>query len=236
MADASSENVAVLLGDGEGNFGTTFFPAGPFGSVSVATADLNSDGNLDLALADLIDGNVSILLGDGTGGFLSPMTFPGNFPTSVAIGDFNGDGFPDLALANPGFPIGPGPAGVSILLGNGAGLFDTPILTTGIHPTQPLTNIAGVGIFQPLLAIGDFNHDGNLDVAVAEASKNDVAVLLGKGTGGFAAASRLATGSSPVALITADLSGSHKADLAVANFESNDISVLLIKNFRESQK
>jgi hypothetical protein len=69
--------------------------------LSVAVADLNKDGFLDLATVSQALHNVSVLLGTGTGGF-GPATdfFAGLGPQGVAVGDLDGDGFPDVATAN----------------------------------------------------------------------------------------------------------------------------------------
>jgi FG-GAP-like repeat len=89
---------------------------------AVAVGDFNSDGHVDLAVANSDDGTVSILLGNGSGGFTQPTGTPiavGASPRSVAIGDFNGDGHADLAVVDSG----PGNNTVTILLGNGSGGF-----------------------------------------------------------------------------------------------------------------
>jgi hypothetical protein len=98
-----SDNVSILLGDGDGNFGVpTHFVAGRDG-FAIAVGDFNGDGKQDLAVAKSseVDANVSILLGDGTGNFSAPTKFgAGTFSQSVAVGDFNGDGKQDLVVAN----------------------------------------------------------------------------------------------------------------------------------------
>src|SRR5579871_855043 len=60
---------------------------------SVATADVNGDGKLDLLVANGAAGNVGVLPGNGNGGFGAESTFAvGTTPFSVAVGDFNRDG------------------------------------------------------------------------------------------------------------------------------------------------
>jgi hypothetical protein len=84
----------------------------------VGAADLNGDGNLDLAAPITGDGSgttVSIFLGNGDGTFQSYTDFTvGQNPDQIAIGDFNGDGRLDLATANQG------PNTVSVLLQDGS--------------------------------------------------------------------------------------------------------------------
>jgi hypothetical protein len=79
------------------------------------------------------------------------------------------------------------------------------------------------------VSVGDFNGDGNQDLAVANEYSNSVSVLLGNGSGGFTAAtgSPYSTGSYPVSLAVGDFNGDGIQDLAVANEYSNSISVLL---------
>ena len=87
---------------------------------SLAIADINRDGKLDLVIANFTSNNVSILLGNGAGGFSpaagSPFT-AGTGPTSVTIADFNGNGKLDVAVANSSSND------VTLLLGDGTGGF-----------------------------------------------------------------------------------------------------------------
>ncbi len=96
--------------------------------------------------------------------FIARRDFPaGTQPAAVAVGDFNGDGVPDLAVANSA-------NSVSVLLGNGDGNFQAPL----IFP---------VGIGPQSVVVGDFNGDGFQDLAVANEVSNNVLVLLGNGDG-----------------------------------------------------
>jgi hypothetical protein len=126
----NSDNVSVLLGNGNGTFGSvTNFAAGDR-ARSVATGDFNRDGKLDLVLANDEINNVSVLLGNGDGAFGTATNFaPGDGPISVVVGDFNRDGSLDLAVAN--FRS----ADVSILL-NGAGLATSGPLVAAILPSS----------------------------------------------------------------------------------------------------
>ncbi len=146
--------LAIYLSKGDGTFQrATSAPmtVGPE-ATSAVTADLNGDGFLDLAVANLADsvshGTVTIFLGAGDGTFtlLSTKTTVGVDPYMIAYGDFNGDGKVDLATANNADDT------VSYLLGNGDGTF------------QPTIASAYLGQFTTSLAAGDINGDGVTDV------------------------------------------------------------------------
>jgi Flp pilus assembly secretin CpaC len=150
------------------------------------------------------------LLGGLSG--LSSLSLPrtdytvGNAPISVAIADFNGDGHPDLAVANQTDGT------VSILLGNGDGTFAAQTTVTLPAGTAKVSPSA--------LATGDFDGDGNLDIAVTDSANNDVIILFGDGRGNFApsaTAPTYPTGTAPVALLVSDFNGDSIPDLAVVD-------------------
>ena len=213
VADYSywSAAVSVLLGNGDGAFrAAASFRVGSFGT-SVAVGDFNRDGRPDLAVANLNSANVSVLPGYGDGTFEDAASFPaGSYPSSVVTGDFNGDGKLDMAVANAGFPSGGDIGSVSLLLSKGDGTFQPALnLVTGTSPHS--------------VAVGDFNGDGKLDLAVANAGypaggdPGSVSVLLGNGDGTFQAALKVAAGTSPYSVVVGDFNGDGKLDLAVAN-------------------
>jgi len=94
-------SVSILLGDGAGNFKLASSLATGSYPSSVALADFNGDGKLDLAVANFTSSTVSVFLGDGTGNFALALSFgAGSGPDSVAVGDFNGDGRLDMAVGD----------------------------------------------------------------------------------------------------------------------------------------
>ncbi|MEH2067451.1 MAG: DUF4347 domain-containing protein [Nostoc sp.] len=90
----------------------------------------------------------------------------------------------------------------------------------------PATNFS-VASNPPSVTVGDFNKDGNSDLAVANINSNNVSVLLGNGSGGFGAATNFGVGNSPISVTVGDFNKDGNFDLAVANADSNSISVLL---------
>ena len=222
IGNNGSNNVTVLLNitpDANLNWQFTPAPGSPFATgnlpLSVAVGDFNGDGRPDLATANRQDNTVTVLLGTGTGAFTPAPTSPfpvGVGPQSVAVGDFNGDSKPDLAVANTDDNT------VTVLLGDGTGGFTAA-------PGSPFP----VGTYPESVAVGDFNRDGKLDLAIANAGSNNVTVLLGDGAGGFAAASGspLPVGAFPLSVVVEDFNGDHALDLATSNWGDGTVSVLL---------
>jgi hypothetical protein len=135
----------------------------PLPAYSIATADFNGDGKLDLVFitSDPITGNWSfyVMLGNGDGSFGSPTAFPQGVPgqpgISIVVADCNGDHKPDLLVL----------AGtLNVFLGKGDGTFAPAVsYFAGAGPTS--------------FVVGDFNNDGIADAAVA--SSAGIGILLG---------------------------------------------------------
>ena len=106
---------------------------------------------------------------------------------------------------------------VTLLLGNGTGGF-------AAASGSPFA----VGSTPYSVAVGDFNGDGKPDLAVANEFNNNVTVLLGDGTGGFAEApgSPFAVGSTPSFVAAGDFNGDGKLDLVTTSTDNN-VTVLL---------
>jgi hypothetical protein len=184
-------------------------------ATSVAAADVNADGKLDVVLTKTDFNGVLVSLGDGAGNFSGFKSYGtgGFFPLHVVARDFNGDGQIDLAVANLNGESG---GNVALLLGDGAGAFGTP--TTYAAGPSPSS-----------IAAGDFNSDNKLDLAVASGGGQNVSILLGDGAGGFAAPASVSTGGTAEgrALVAVDVNGDGKIDLAVANRQEGNVVVLL---------
>ena len=170
VANWISSAVGVLLGNGDG----TFQPAVTYGSgtdwaLAVAVADANGDGKPDLVVANSANytgGSLSVLLGNGDGTFQPEVSYDsgGLGPQSVAIADVNGDGNPDLLEGNANNVTNEGSVGV--LLGNGDGTFQAPLIFDS-------GGLAAFGI-----AVADVNGDGRPDLLVVNYNSWTVGVLL----------------------------------------------------------
>jgi hypothetical protein len=84
-----------------------------------------------------------------------------------------------------------------------------------------------VGSFPSSVAVGDFNGDGALDLAVANGYSRNVSVLLGNEDGTFQAARNFGAGLNPHSVAVGDFNGDGALDLGVANAGSNDVWVLI---------
>jgi hypothetical protein len=220
----------TMLGNGDGTFvpasGSPMpMPSPPyndFGSPYVGpitVGDFNHSGHAGLAVAQWFNQAAVILLGNGNGTFsYSSATFansPGAFSTGVDTAGFNADGNLDLALINS-------TSGLSVVdLAYGKGAFNTAgsLFTRG---------------FPAGAAVGDFNGDERLDVAVAGGGSttypnSGLAVSLGKGDGTFtqASASPISLGQDLSAIVTGDFNGDGKLDLAITDAVGNEVFVLL---------
>jgi hypothetical protein len=215
VANWISNDVTVMLGQGDGTFRTETIPAGP-GPYDIVTGDFNGDGRPDLAIADNNANEVTVLLGQGDGTFRSETipvgVGPFSGPFALVTGDFLGNGRTDLAVACREYYFDPvlGDAflgSLSVLLNNGDGTFQTE--------TIPL------GTFLTGLAAGDFFGDGHTDLAVADAGalwgSSDAVTVVRVQPDGTLRTQTIPVGPSPEGILAGDFTGDGRADLASIN-------------------
>lgn len=201
--------VSVFDGRGDGTFeAPRKFTTGSE-PVSLALADLNGDGHVDVITGNFRVSSVSVLLGRGDGTFDAPATLPFAFPgvTAVAVDDLNHGGGLDLVVAT-------GSGSVGVCLGNGDGSFGAPSFFAARGGED--------------VEVADLNGDKAQDLAIPGQFSDFIAVLLGNGDGTFEAVSTFSTGtgSFPLDVAVADLDSDGARDLASANANSTEISVL----------
>ena len=173
----SAEPFSLFLGNGDGTFAAPVFAGAPGVNVSSLTAaDLNNDGYTDLVYVNTLatgGSQVRILLSSPSGSFndvapsglLSPVY-------GLVVADFNNDHIPDL------FVIDPSGKGIAYF-GVGDGTFRPASLS-------PVQASDGYLVFPPFVA-GDFDNDGNIDIATRTAlfGPDEIVFLWGDGHGNF---------------------------------------------------
>jgi FG-GAP-like repeat/FG-GAP repeat len=170
----------------------------------IGVADFNRDGDVDLAVPTF-GPNVSVLLGGPGGSFGAPITVPvdeGFRTSSLAVGDFNADGDPDLAVTSLSSSEDL-PRNVAVLFGQTGAAFSTP------------TTLAA-GDFPIDVAVGDFNRDGDPDLAVANdtsLSSGGISIFVGGPSGGFAGPTSL-SGGGLNSVVVGDFNADGDQDLA----------------------
>jgi hypothetical protein len=213
--------VSILLGNGDGTFQAPIIYGSGGGANSVAVADLNVDGRIDVVEANGTTSTIGVLLNGGNGTFHAEEGFfSGGYDTLASIvTDLNGDGKLDLVLANECIDANCNNGSVGVLLGNGDGTF------------QPAASYSSGGYDAYSVAVADINGDGKPDVVVANCSEGNcttgsIGVLLGNGDGTLKAAASYSIAGLPQWLVVADVNGDHRPDVVTVNSDST-LAILL---------
>ena len=214
MTNGNLSDIALLPGDGTGNFRPRVEVPSGRNPAAVLAGDFNHDGKADYITANLDSNTVSVVLGKGNGTFFDigpDIPSNGAFSNQIIAADFNHDGIMDLAQVNTGIFGDQVGNSVSILLGASGGGFQTGrVFVAGTFPTA--------------LAAGDLNNDGLLDLAVgafgdmARSIPPRLAVLPGNGDGTFGPPQEFVPGpGSPTSVAIADVNGDGNLDAVVAH-------------------
>lgn len=209
-ANGTGAAVRAYLSNGDGSF-----KAGAIYTVTslnaISLADVNLDGILDLVLTSFA-GPIQVLLGKGDGTFDSPISGPTTYASGgMVLQDFNGDGKPDIAVGTY--------AGIALLAGNGDGTFQAPVYSACGSTTCSGSVTAALG-YSGRMIVGDFNGDGNLDLATYppfDTTLSGAVVIIGNGDGTFQAPIPFAASGTPDDLLAGDFNSDGISDLAIPN-------------------
>jgi len=220
-ANHSSDTLTVFIQEEDGSFaepqslGDSFVTDGPF---SVALGDVDGDGRLDVVSANILSDTLTVFLQDENGGFAAPCSLGDSSvtdgPYSVVLGDVNGDGRLDLVSANTFSDT------LTVFLQVDDGDFAEPSFLGDSSVT------AGAR----LVALGDVDGDGRLDLVSANFGSDTLTIFLQEDDGGFAAPLSLANSSAtdrPHSVALGDLNGDGRLDLVSSNTFSYPYTVFL---------
>jgi FG-GAP-like repeat/FG-GAP repeat len=231
VANSNTQDVGVLLGHGDGTFADAVsYPTTGYSAYDIKAADLNGDGDLDLAVVAYTTGGVpaiGIVLADsnapGTFGTANFVAVNGR-PNNIALGDLNKDGKIDMAVTEHAGTVFNGQ--IEIFLNDGTGTF-------AAAPTAyPASAIGGAGGDSwPLdIQMFDMNGDGNLDLVYLNDDYGTLAVALGNGDGTIAAPTEFPSTEYVAGLALADVNGDGAMDVLTGEDEAGGFSVFLNAN------
>jgi hypothetical protein len=231
VADALSNTVSVLLGNGDGTFQAprqfavgAFQTPNPLGAEfklptfrrKVVLADLTHNGKLDIVVTNYDSGDVSVLLNRGDGTFEPQRRFDATTaPFDVAVGDLTGNGIPDLVVASADLS---GMSTVAVLLGRGDGTFQPE--RTFMVPTPGDVAFSSV-------AIADLNHDGKADLVFSGSPSFQLTVFLGNGDGTFQPGTDFPSNRLGTGVVIGDVNGDGNLDITTSGLDPGSLSVLL---------
>ena len=206
----TTNNVAIFQNNGNGTFTLGQRISVPHANVVSITSFTQSNGRVDLAVANQTSNSVTVLLNNGSGVFsVGPDYGVGTSPVTIKSGKFNlnNNNNDDLVTANSQS------GNVSVLLGNGDGTFNTTAVNTA------LTGIpAGGGPGK--VRVANLNADANPDLLglLSAGSSGDGEVLLGNGDGTFHVGNVITVGGGTrTSMAAGDLAGNGLTGLVLAN-------------------
>jgi hypothetical protein len=216
-ANYGTSNIAVLFGYGNGTFGNLqAYPTDTDSNPTcVKVADFNNDKQLDIIVTDRTSKNVGVFFGYNDGTFASISTIfigENSLSYSIGVGYFNNDNYLDFVLADSGSQnIGVYLSSDSIPFG-GQTTFN---VNEGSRPSS--------------VAVGHFNNDNQLDIAITNYGTSNMGILLGYGNRTFSDVITYSTGNNsyPMSLAIGDFNNDSINDIVVANSESDNIVVFI---------
>ncbi|CAF3755537.1 unnamed protein product [Rotaria sp. Silwood1] len=216
VANSGTNTIGIFLSNDNGTFinQQTYLTGYQSRPYSIIVNDFNNDHYQDIAVANYGNNNIGIFLGYSNGTFHDQRIFSlgSSHPLFITTNDFNNDNKMDIAVVNYGTN------NIGILLGNGDGSFQNQITYFIAYDSIPYS-----------LAIGDFNKDNQLDIAVVNYGTNNIVILLGYGNGRFENKNIYTTdiNSNPSSIVVGDFNNDNHLDIIVANNGNGNIGIFL---------
>lgn len=221
--EVDAEVLSVLINNGTGAFTVTTFADYLGGDAeSMVAADFNKDGFLDISIIRSENEGVDLFWGNGEDTIFDTPPESYNFGLSglswSVTADFNNDLALDIAAAD-GDSAGGTVNYASALKGTGS---------TPAFYTTPMSYNVGSDVDVKGITSGDFNFDGNLDIATANFGGDNISILLGKGNLMFNTKVDYEASNSRTAIVTGDLDGDGDLDIAVAAGDSDALDPCVV--------
>ncbi|MBC23477.1 MAG: hypothetical protein CMJ32_06120 [Phycisphaerae bacterium] len=198
-ANIGDGTISILLGNGDGTYGTQQSIEVGNGPRGIAVLDVDGDADMDIINPNSSSSNLSLVTNDGNGQFSQPQFLMGGVPTewSVEAVDMNSDGITDLVVG--------GEDRISVLIGNGNGTFGSPITR----------NSAGI-LWQ--VRCGDLDGDGDEDVTSCNSTTGAGAVFFNNGAGQLSPPIYYSGNQFPIATDLGDFDGDGDLDWILSGY------------------
>ena len=217
LSDIVTNSIWIIFGDGNGSIDTvTILSTGKdFFPVTIASADLNRDGSVDIAVTNSMSNTIKFFFNDGNGSFSTQKTYSARSDTIIGFiitSDVNNDGFLDIVVTDNNYVNNH----IFIFYGFGDGNFTLP----KYYPT-------GLSSVPSKIATGDFNNDGKVDLATCYTDRGRIALFIQEGSEPFGSPAQFSTGnqSRPNSIVISDFNSDDHLDIAVANSAINTIGI-----------
>ncbi len=208
VTNQNENQIAVLLGQGNENFGDAITYTTGAAPYSITNADVNNVGGLDLITANRDGDTISVFINNGNGTFASKVDYAtATAPVYVVAAELTGADA-DLIVANSSSNS------ISVLINNGDGTFAAKVdYATGTSPNS--------------ITAADLDGDTDIDLAVVNMNSDTVSIFLNNGDGTFAAKVDYVTGTQPFSVASGNLNNDNFPDLAISNSADATISILM---------
>lgn len=218
IALTTATGIDLMYGHGDGSFTYTTTLSPDLSVGSIASADLNGDGILDLAVSVDSQAQLAVFSGKGGGEFENPRFYNVDYPLSTGIvaGDLNGDGYPDIIATHAAttYLSSDQQFSISVFFGTNSGIFQDAVYYQ-----------AGRG--NPSVQVGDLNQDGHLDVVTGSVD-NMLVTLFNKGDGALQSNTSYLANSAAWSIHVNDFNGDAIQDLVIPNGLKSNVTNLFI--------